>query len=215
MFWKMVNYLEHYQWRRIGHYLKSENSWSWKKILTILYLYRMVKWWECKDEYHDFNMKSQDPSIPNNWHVKPYLQRIIVISFIVFCRWGNDKNIQCVAKTVSDLLPLKLGNARYLWFRNIKWINNPHYKRHSPNVMDFLFCNLQYFFRCYYSRNYSSPFMTILYLYFLPKRWSVYTLLVYVFFNFLCMCVFLVFYSVWFNTWLTFKYCKEIYEKNM
>ena len=43
-----------------------------------------------------------------------FIEKIIVIPFIVFYRWGNDENMQCVAKIVLDLLPLKLGNAKNL-----------------------------------------------------------------------------------------------------
>jgi hypothetical protein len=43
-----------------------------------------------------------------------FIEKIIIISLIIFCRLGNDENMLCVAKIVSNLLPLKLGNAKNL-----------------------------------------------------------------------------------------------------
>ena len=66
------------------------------------------------------------------------IDKIILISFIVFCRWGNKDDILCIANIVSNLPPLKLGNAKYFQNENITCVINPHYK--NIPWMQWTFC---------------------------------------------------------------------------
>ena len=84
------------------------------------------------------------------------VEKLILISFIVFCGWGNDEDILCVAKIMSNLPPLKLGNDKDFHNEIITCIISPHYKNIPRMKWTFCFAILVLFLLISFEKQYLS-----------------------------------------------------------